>query len=405
MAESVLIFDEIQALPIKCVHLFNDAINFLRIHARSTILLCTATQPHLHKTDRPVLLADKPEIVNIDPDEQKIFERVCIEDRTQTAMDHSQIAALAKKQIKQGKSTLVILNTKNDARKVYDQCNSFECDKALLTTNLCPAHRLDILARLRNNLDHKVKKLTLCVSTQLIEAGVDISFDCVIRAQAGLDSIIQAAGRCNRNGENPMPQSVFVVDVQDEVLSHLPEIHQGKSVTSRVFQEQQGRKLLSDEVIGQFYKYYFYGQKKKMDYDIEEGATTIYSLLSNNPLDSSSYRNRNNRNYYGLPCAFQKASNNFSVIDGKQTGVVVPYGDAMKLIEDFKNCWESNSRIRILRELQQYTVSVYSHMLVKLNRVRAIRVVDDTFYLLNPDFYDEEEQGLLLDAKFSFLCA
>ena len=403
MAESVLIFDEIQALPIKCVHLFNDTLNFLRIYGRSTILLCTATQPHLHRADRPLLLADKPEIVNIKSDEQDIFERVCIEDKTQTAMNHDQIAALAKKQIEQGKSTLVILNTKNDARKVYEQCKLIECEKAFLTTDLCPAHRLDILARLRNNLHPKSRNLTLCISTQLIEAGVDVSFDCVIRAQAGLDSIIQAAGRCNRNGENPTPQSVFVVDVQGENLSHLSEIQEGKSVTSRVFQEKQGRELLSDEVIGQFYKYYFYGQKKKMDYNIKERATTIYSLLSNNPLDTSSYKNRNNKNYYGLPSAFQTASDNFSVIDSKQTGVVVTYGNAMKLVSDFQNCREPSSKIRILKQLQRYTVSVYSHTLKKLDH--AVRIIDDTFYLLNPEFYDEEVQGLLLDAKFLFLYA
>jgi len=407
MSEAVLIFDEIQALPIKCVHLFNEAANFLQIFGKSTILLCTATQPHLHRTDRPVLLSDKPDIVSIAPDELKIFERVQIDpDKTQSPMDHEQIAGLLRTQIEQGKSTLVILNTKGDARKVYEQCRPIECEKAFLTTDLCPAHRLNILDRLRKNLDPKTKRLTLCVSTQLIEAGVDVSFDCVIRAKAGMDSIIQAAGRCNRNKENPTPQSVFVVDVQNEKLSRLPEIKDGKDVTARVFREKQGDNLLSDEVINLFYQYYFFDQQKgknigKMDYKIRNGKTTIYSLLNDNRLGTKAYNDRNNKNYTGLPCAFQTAAEEFSVIDGVQIGIVVPYGDAMKLVDAFQSCYNPKEKMRILKQLQKYTVSLYSSSLGEIKQ--AVDLVDDTFYLLSPNYYDAAEQGLKREAMFSLL--
>jgi CRISPR-associated endonuclease/helicase Cas3 len=402
MSEAVLIFDEIQALPIKCVHLFNDAVNFLQTFGKSTILLCTATQPHLNKTERPVFFSYEPEIVNITPEELEIFERVNIKNETQPAMNHEEIAALVKEQIDRGKSTLVILNTKGDARKVYKQCKPLECEKAFLTTDLCPAHRLNILDRLRKNLDLRTKRLTLCVSTQLIEAGVDVSFDCVIRAEAGIDSIVQAAGRCNRNKENSTPQSIFVVDVRDENLSRLPEIKDGKEVTARVFREKQGCNLLSDEVIDQFYDYYFFAQKDKMDYSIQGGNTTVYSLLSHNPLGTVAYRNRNDEAYRGLPSAFRTAAEAFSVIDGGQTGIVVPYGDAMQLVYDFQCCYDPKGKMRILKQLQKYTVSVYSHTLEKIGQ--AVRIVDNAFYLLNPDYYDPEEQGLLLEAKFSFYC-
>ncbi len=401
MSEAVLIFDEIQALPIKCTHLFNDAVNFLQTFCNSTILLCTATQPHLHKTERPVLLSGNPDIVSITSDEIKIFERVRIEDRTSTVMDYEQIAALVKIQIEQGRSTLVILNTKGDARGVYEQCKPIACEKAFLTTDLCPAHRLNTLDRLRKIMDSKTKRVTLCVSTQLIEAGVDVSFDCVIRAEAGMDSIIQAAGRCNRNKENPTPQTVFVVDVQGERLSRLPEIKEGKSVTARVFHENQGTNLLSDEVINSYYKYYFFGQKGKMDYNTKNGKTTVYSLLNDNPLGTVAYRNRNNEHYIGLPSAFQTASDEFSVIDGAQIGIVVPYGDAMQLISDFQQCYNPKGKMRILKELQKYTVSVY---LDALNEIKqAIGLVDDTFYLLSPDYYDTAEQGLKREAMFTLL--
>jgi len=406
MSEAVLIFDEIQALPIKCVHLFNEAANFLQIFGKSTILLCTATQPHLHRTARPVLLSGKPDIVSIAEDELKIFKRVHIEDKTQPAMNYEQIAGLLKTQIEQGKSTLVILNTKGDARKVFEQCRPIECEKAFLTTDLCPAHRLNILDRLRENLDPKTKRLTLCVSTQLIEAGVDVSFDCVIRAKAGMDSIIQAAGRCNRNKENPTPQSVFVVDVQNEKLSRLPEIKDGKDVTARVFREKQGSNLLSDEVINLFYQYYFFDQQKgqnvgKMDFRTKNDKTTIYNLLNDNTLDTVSYRDRNNEVYKGLPSAFRTAADEFSVIDGVQIGIVVPYGDAMKLVDAFQSCYNPKGKMRILKKLQKYTVSVYSNSLDRIKQ--AVSLIDDTFYLLSPDYYDAAEQGLKREAMNSLL--
>lgn len=401
MSEAVLIFDEIQALPIKCVHLFNQAVNFLQAFGKSTILLCTATQPHLHMTERPVLLSDKPEIVCIAPDDLKIFERVRIEDKTQSAMDYEQIAALVKTQIELGKSTLVILNTKGDARGVYEQCKPIVCQKAFLTTDLCPAHRMNILDQLRKHLDPKTRQVILCISTQLIEAGVDISFDCVIRAEAGMDSIVQAAGRCNRNKENPTLQSVFVVDVQGEKLSRLPEIKDGKSITARVFREKKGTNLLSDEVIAQFNDYYFYAQKEKMDYSIKGGSTTIFSVLSNNPLGTVAYRSYNNKHYTGLPSSFRTASDEFSVIDGAQIGIVVPYGDAIKLVDAFQNCFNSKQKMRLLKQLQKYTVTVYSNALDEIKQ--AASLVDDAFYLLSPDYYDTEELGLKREAMFSLL--
>jgi CRISPR-associated endonuclease/helicase Cas3 len=401
MSEAILIFDEIQALPIKCVHLFNAAVNFLHTFGQSSILLCTATQPHFHKTERPILLSEKPDTINLTSEELNVFNRVYIKDATQQAMDHEQIAALVKTQIEQGKSTLIILNTKNDARKVFELCKPFECEKAFLTTDLCPAHRLNILEQLRRNLARESRLLTLCVSTQLIEAGVDVSFECVIRAEAGMDSIIQAAGRCNRNKENQEPQTVFVINIKDEKLSRLPEIDDGKKITARVFRENSGKDLLGNDVMDIFYRYYFYEQNKKMDYTVKVEQTTIYSLLGENPIATVAYRNLNNQDYPGLPCSFKTAADAFSVIDGGQTGIVVPYGDALKLVAEFQECRNPKEKMRILKQLQKYTVSVYSNTLAKIGQ--AASVIDNTFYLLNPDYYDEKEQGLLLESKCSFL--
>jgi len=410
MTEAVLIFDEIQSLPIKCVHLFNDAVNFLYSFGKSTALLCTATQPNLEKVERPVHLSDNPSLVRLLPSEMRIFDRVRVEDKTQSPMSHEQIAEMAKAQLNAGRSTLVILNTKRDAFRVYAHCKTLEivCEKAFLTTDLCPAHRLSVLERLRKNLNGN--KPTLCVSTQLIEAGVDISFGCVIRAEAGLDSIIQASGRCNRNSEIPEePQPVFVVDVQDENLSRLPEIEDGKKQTARVFYEIQNMNILSAAAMDLFYKYYFFSQKNKMDYVVEwdKGGmpkSTIYSFLNDNSLGTQAFKDRqNNVSYKGLPSAFQTASEAFSVIDGGQTGIVVPYSEALDLVGTFQKLFSPAEKIRVLRRLQKYTVNVYSHTLSKLADEGAIHSIDDAFYLLSPDWYDFDEQGLLPEPRLKFL--
>ena len=140
-----------------------------------------------------------------------------------------------------------------------------------------------------------------------------------------------------------------------------------------------------------------------MDYSIQGGNTTVYSLLSHNPLGTVAYRNRNDEEYRGLPCAFRTAAEAFSVIDGGQIGIVVPYGDAMKLVGDFQRCHDPKERMRILKKLQKYTVSAYPHTLDEIGQ--AVRIVDDAFYLLSPDYYDTKEQGLMLEAKLSFYCA
>lgn len=399
MSESVLVFDEIQALPIKCVHLFNDSINFLQAFGKSSILLCTATQPHLHKVERRVLVSQNAELVNLSHDELEIFERVFVDDKTKVPMTYEQIADLAKTQLISGKSVLIILNTKTDAKEVYANCNTpeLQCEKAFLTTDICPDHRVKIFNRLRTALNKK--RLTLCVSTQLIEAGVDITFDCVIRAEAGLDSIVQAGGRCNRNSEYSKPQPIFVVDVRDENLSRLPEIADGKTKTARVFREQKHKNLLGATSLDLFYQYYFFEQKNKMDYTTKDGRTTVYNLLNDNLLETQTYKDRHGAPYTGIPSAFRTAADYFSVIDGGQTGIVVPYDESPALVAEFQKSFSPTEKIQILKRLQKYTVNVYPHTLSQLIDMGALCTIEDTFYFLNSDWYDVNEQGLLVESR------
>ncbi|MDR1911211.1 MAG: CRISPR-associated helicase Cas3' [Helicobacteraceae bacterium] len=400
MANSVVIFDEVQALPIKCVHLFNDAINFLHIFGKTTVLLCTATQPSLDKVCRPILLSKNSSLTSICAKDLKCFNRAIIIDKTKPeGWTIEELAQFTQSQLDFGKNTLVILNTKYEVKSLYNMCKCFKYEKAFLTTDLCPEHRSKTLDQTRENLNKE--RPVLCISTQLIEAGVDISFDCVIRAGAGLDSIVQAAGRCNRNGESATLQEVYVVNIKDERLSLLPEIEDGKRATKIVFCEKRSKNLLSDDALDLFYKYYFHRQKDKMDYNVAK-STKVYDLLNHNTLEVTAYEEQNQRKYQGLPCAFKSAADKFSVIDRGQTGIVVPYGGAMKLVERLKAEYNLKDKMNTLKKLQKYTISVYSYVLNKLEKAGAITMIDDTFYLLSSEYYDDKA-GLLLEDKFSFM--
>jgi len=270
MSDSVIIFDEIQSLPIKCIHLFNETISFLSKICNSTILLCTATQPLLSKTERKNLLIESnPELASIGG----LFENI---KRTtvvpKTEMDIGEFSDFIKMKSIENDNCLVIVNTKGVARDVFERLNDCdEFDMFHLSTSMCGVHRADVLGQIKDGLSNGKK--IICVSTQLIEAGVDISFSCVIRAAAGLDSVAQAAGRCNRNGECDSPKNVYVVPLKNEKLDKLADIKCGKEITTRIIRDNKERNLLDSTIMEEYYKYYFYERKNLMDYRVDDGKT------------------------------------------------------------------------------------------------------------------------------------
>ncbi|PKO57596.1 MAG: CRISPR-associated helicase/endonuclease Cas3, partial [Betaproteobacteria bacterium HGW-Betaproteobacteria-18] len=195
LARAVLIFDEIQSLPVNCVHLFNNAMNFLADHCGSTAVLCTATQPLLDQVEASkgaIRILPGRELM---PDKHRLFDEL---NRVEVlnlckpgGWSQDETVALSREQISDSGSCLVIVNTKKAAQVLYRLCQGdIEARVFHLSTNMCPAHRKAILDTVRARLDQELP--TLCFSTQLIEAGVDVDFGAVIRYAAGLDSIAQA---------------------------------------------------------------------------------------------------------------------------------------------------------------------------------------------------------------------
>jgi len=388
MADSVIIFDEVQSLPVKCVHLFNSAVNFLHKVCKSTILLCTATQPLLDTVEKPVLLSAKPSIARC----ENVPVRTNIVNALRPAgYTYPELADFIIS--KHNASTLVVVNTKAAAKALFRELREKCVPVVHLSTNMCPAHRDKVFKDLRNKLGPESKEPIICVSTNLIEAGVDISFECVIRDIAGLDSLYQAFGRCNRHGEFGEAKNVYVVNIKGENLSKLPDIETGAEITRRLFD-------YNNRDIDMYYRHYFHARKDLMGYPTDYG--TIYDLLTCNTSGSVAYKNRGHKEKVELRAAIRSAADSFFVIAPGQTDVVVPYGNAMELLDDYIACDNPHDKQRLIKALGRNSVSLYESHIKELNERKALSEEGGICYL-SRGFYDSE-LGIDIDGNHEFLC-
>lgn len=399
MADSVIIFDEIQSLPMNTINLFNEIVSFLSKITNSTILLCSATQPLLEKTKREnLLLSEKPDLIaETESYEDKLRRTRIVASTENKSCD--ELGQIIYQQARKNGNCLAIVNLKKEAREIFQCLERLDVNREFelihLSTAMCGRHRTDCLNRIGALLDPGNPKPVICVSTQLIEAGVDISFACVVRAMAGLDSIMQAAGRCNRNGESVEPKNVYVYPLKDEdsMERYLPDIAMGKQLTLQIMENYPGKDLLSSNILEQYYDMLLRkkdgnGKGGYTDCPIRgraEGATTAYDLLSFNECDRSQFTNTTGGKY-GL-CfaqAFQTVSDNFHVIPDVTHNVVVPYGQAIELL-DMLHRGELPEKISVLRRLQEYTVSLFDDDYRDLARKHAISLANEDFgvFLLN----------------------
>lgn len=394
LAKAVLIFDEIQTLPIKCVHLFNNAINFLVNQCRSSVVLCTATQPLLDSVDEMKGTLTILESNRLIADVGKLFsrlKRVHVHDcRKSRGWSYSEITDLAFDQVKTNGSCLVVVNTKKTARILLEEAKKNDFVTFHLSTGMCPVHRRQILGIIRRKLEDK--EPILCISTQLIEAGVDISFRSVVRLLAGLDSIAQAAGRCNRHGSREMG-NVFIVNSLEESLDFLKDIAVGKEKSNRVLDDyildpaKYDSDMLSPKLLEWYYKNYFYDRKEDMDYPVKANRDdTLLNLLSANVFTVADFR-RSNRS---MPCinlcqSFMTAARLFKSIEAPTRSVVVGYDKEGKdLVNQLCSAFLLEKQYDLIKKAQQYSINLFSYEFDKLAALNALhRVQEGTeiFYL------------------------
>ncbi len=400
LANSILIFDEIQTLPINCTHLFCNALNFITKHCNSTAVLCTATQPLLDQLKSPEKgQLDIPPENELISDVSELFrelERVKVSNKIRPGgWSSEQVAELALAEFNELGSCLIIVNTKAWAQKLYVTLTTdFEIDKSALfhlSTSLCPAHRKSIFAEIRERLDKKLP--VLCISTQLIEAGVDVDFASVIRFLAGLDSIAQAAGRCNRNGLRK-ESMVHVVNPDEEKIDLLIDIKVGRDKAQRVMDEGFDS-LLAPKAITQYFKYYFYDRAKEMSYPVspkEVGRDDfLLNLLSCNQLNAG----RNN-NTLLLQQSFMTAGKIFKAIDSPTQAVIVPYGEEGRtLIGELGRVaieFDVKAYRDLLKQAQKFSVNVFPNVWKQLLKAEALHEIQqgEGVYYLDERHYSDE---------------
>ena len=421
MTNAVLIFDEIQTLPVKCVHLFCNVLNWLTTFGKSTAVLCTATQPLLGESGlqnfpegkresiaaRGLLrLPENAEIMGKHQDLDKLFDelsRVEIQFNEKVGgWNVEEAGTFLLEQFQTTPSCLFIVNTKKWAQELYQYCKAQNVpSEALfhLSTNQCAAHRKAIFDTIKARL--KNGKPVICISTQLIEAGVDISMACVIRALGGLDSIAQAAGRCNRHGEKKGKGQVWVLNLQEQDFTLiLPDIQAGKTHAERVFRDFAGQDILQPAAMERYFEYYFYQRSDEMAYFIKNSATgSLLDWLSDNALNP--YGEKNNKRSKPLPLlmqSFKSAGRAFQAIDAPTHAVIVPYGEGAELIAKFCGEWDPKEMHRTLQKAQRYSVNVFPNVWGKLQKENALHetIEGSGIYYLKERYYNDEF-GLSLD--------
>lgn len=433
LVNSILIFDEVQALPKKCRELFRQTLQFLVRYCNCTVLLCTATQPNL--------VLESEELV---PDVEVLYrklKRVCY--IPQLKMRTYQEAAVdITTLIREGKSVLMIVNTKDAAWNIFQGISAqieemgykpveilLECSDEELTTQaetcavneilcvhlstlMCAKHRKEILRWVKVWL--KKKKRVCCVSTALIEAGINVSFPIVIRSLAGIPSVIQAAGRCNRNGEAELG-TVYLWNLGEEKLSRLPDIQKGREISMNLLKQMESHdKMKNSDEMEELYapdelgnldelgnpemiKKYFAKEevytREVERYPYKEWNSDLITMLStnrecrkfaesvrDNPLSQLSKR---------LCQSFRTAGAAFQVIDQKTKSVIVPYGKGKELIEKLADRHGLGEEIKCLKEAQQYSVNLFEHVFERLAKEGALNTLGETgAIVLKEEYYD-----------------
>lgn len=399
LRDSIIIFDEIQTLPVRCTYLFNAAMNFLKDFCGVTAVLCTATQPPLAQLDVPLEMSDHADLTSDVAEVFEGFRRVRIEDICKDGgISVDEIAAAIVRSVEEIGDVLCIVNLTAQARDlckaVVEQTQTSERDVCVvhLSTKMCPAHRKEILKEVREELkrhkDHPEQRL-ICISTQLIEAGVDVSFPVVYRALAGFSSIAQAAGRCNRHGELERG-IVRLFALENENLSRLADIAQGRKIACDLLYQSSADEILTPAAMDKYFRRFYKGRTARDMRFPTKSCNTIFDLLSANEAGFQKADERGEAPELCYMQAFRDAGRAFEVIDSHTEAVLVPYGDGKELIVEFNDIQFDKQQIgKKMNAAQQHMVNLFSYELQKLAQLGGIWRTESGVMALREEYYNE----------------
>ncbi len=366
IAKSVIIFDEAQMLPRGYLQPSMYAVQELVQNYGVSAVFCTATQPSLERFLHEI----KP--TELAPNPQKLFDfyqRVQIKSKGKFS-DEELLG-----EISAASQALCIINTRKHAKGLFDGLKDLvEKDSRFhLSTLMCPVHRKEIVATIRKKL--KTGEPCRVVSTQVMEAGIDLDFPVGYRAMAGLDSIIQAAGRVNREGENKERANVYVFDPDSSFVKRTPKfIHQGAEVARSILRDHADNPV-SIAAINAYFEA-LYGLQDKREYDVKE----ILAYFDK-----------------GMSFDFKTAAENFKLIENNTVAVIIPYNDkAVGLLEKLRYALYPT---KLLRELQTYTVNIYEQEFEVLESKGVIELCAEKYPTLQKAYlkeYYDPDTGIII---------
>lgn len=369
IAQSVVILDEAQMLPLPLLQPSVMALRELTANYGTSLVLCTATQPALEKSGRLTCGFPAGSIREIIPAHRKgpIFKTF---ERTKVIHLGTLSDETTRERLREETQVLCIVNTRNHARALYDALGKGE-GHYHLSARMVPAHRREVLCKIK----YRLKEGLPCrvVSTSLIECGVDVDFPTVYRAVAGLDSIAQAAGRCNREGKNPTGM-VYVFRPETGMPKRAPGFQRRAEVFEEVAASHDD--LFSPEAVSAFFQrlYQFEGLDQK------EIMRCLSEANAGLPLPTS------------FP--FVKINDLYRFIENDMVPVIVEWDKkARGLVQQLEHAQEISG---ILRKLQSYTVQVYKTELGALFEGGVVPLRDQ-FYVAREGIGYREDVGLCSD--------
>lgn len=395
LCNSIIVIDEVQTVPDKMLSLFNLALNFLAKICNATIILCSATQPCFEKTMYPLDKSVK-DLITLTKEQETVFKRVRLEYKGE--MDCEELADFAAGILEENNSLLLVCNTKNEAAVMFNLlCSKIKDVKAFhISAGMCTAHRKETIKEMQEALENKQQKV-LCVSTQVIEAGVDVSFARVIRLLAGMDNIVQATGRENRNREFDGLAPGYIVRLKGEVLKGLSEIEAAKNAAANLLVKYKNNPqiydddLMSAKAVNEYYKSLYENVKSGYhDFYIESVRDSILNLMScNGNVDSEKIPEYNK---YFMHQALKTAGGLFTVFDESSIDIIVPYNRGKEIIQEVFAVGDKDyEKLKaILKEAKLYTVSLFKYQKIKLEEQGALIFVPNAgVYILQDGYYDE----------------
>ncbi|PJK09552.1 CRISPR-associated helicase/endonuclease Cas3 [Lysobacteraceae bacterium NML95-0200] len=343
---SVIILDEAQMLPLKLLLPIMQAIKELARNYHCSVVMCTATQPAIqaeHGFYRG--LENTRELA---PNPPELFDRL-----RRTTVKHigTQTDAQLLEKLGQHPQILIIVNNRRHARSLYDSAKQLD-GVFHLTTLMCAKHRSQVLetirARLKNGEPCRV------IATSLIEAGVDVDFPLVMRAEAGLDSIAQAAGRCNREGKR-LPEESFVWVFAPEARWKAPPELGLLAAAMREVVRHHAEDLLSPQAICRYFQYVYAEKGKELD---GKGILDMHKKAGSS---------------FNFP--FQTIAREFRMIETHMQPLIIPFDqEAERLIDSLRHADQIGG---LLRKLQPYTVQVPERAMRELLKDGCIEPVNE----------------------------